>query len=57
MLLNVITSVLNAISLAFTIFVSSSLTNKARFCSMLFTKVLVRACKSIRGGLRKLLIN
>jgi len=53
-LLSAITSVLNAISPAFTMFISSSLTSKARFCFMLSTKALVRAYKSIRGGLRKL---
>jgi len=57
MLLNAITSVLNAISPAFIIFISSSLTSKARFCFILFAKALVRACRFIKGGLRKLLVN
>ena len=50
MLLSAITSVLNAISPAFTIFISSSLTSKARFCFMLFAKALIKACRFIRGG-------
>jgi hypothetical protein len=43
--------VLNAISLAFAIFVSSSLTSKARFCFMLFIRALIRAYKFVRGEL------
>jgi hypothetical protein len=50
MLLSAITSVLNAISPAFTIFISSSLTSKARFCFILFAKALIRACRFIKGG-------
>jgi hypothetical protein len=51
MLLSAIISVLNAISPAFAIFISSFLTSKARFCFMLFAKALVRAYKFIKGGL------
>jgi hypothetical protein len=50
MLLGAITSILNIISPASIIFISSSLTSKARFCSMLSTKALVGAYRSIRGG-------
>ena len=51
MLLSAIASVLNIISPAFAVFVSSSLTSKARFCFILSTKALVKACKSVKGGL------
>jgi hypothetical protein len=51
MLLGAIAGVLNGISLAFIIFVSSSLTSKARFCLMLIAKAAIRAYKSIKGGL------
>jgi len=50
MLLGAIASVSNTISPAFAVFVSSSLTSKARFCSMLSARALVRACGSVRGG-------
>jgi hypothetical protein len=56
-LLSAIAGVLNEISLTFTIFISSSLTSKARFCLMLIAKATKRACKSIKGELRKLLVN
>jgi hypothetical protein len=49
-LLSAIAKVLNGISLAFAIFVSNSLTSKARFCLMLIAKAAIRACKSIKGG-------
>jgi hypothetical protein len=51
MLLSAIAGVLNGISLAFTIFISSSLTSKARFCLMLIAKAAIKAYKFIRGGL------
>jgi hypothetical protein len=56
-LLSAIAGVLNGISLAFAIFISSSLTSKARFCLVLIAKATKGACRFIKGGLRKLLIN
>ena len=50
MLLGATTSVLNTISPASTVFISSSLTSRARFCSMLSAGALVGACGSLRGG-------
>ena len=51
MLLGATTSVLNTISPASIVFISSSLTSRARFCSMLSTRALVGAYGSVRGGL------
>jgi len=51
MLLSAITSILNIILPAFAIFISSSLTSKARFCSMLSIRALIRAYGFIRGRL------
>jgi len=52
MLLSAIVKVLNGISLAFAIFINSSLTSKARFCLVLIAKAIIKACKFIKGGLR-----
>jgi hypothetical protein len=52
--LGIITSVLNIISLASTVFINSSLTNRACFYSIFSTRALVKAYRSIRGGLWKL---
>jgi len=51
-LLSAIAGVLNGISFAFIVFISSSLTSKACFCLMLIAKAAIRAYGSIKGGLR-----
>ena len=50
MLLGATTGVLNIISSASAVFISSSLTSRARFYSVLLAGALVGAYRSTRGG-------
>ena len=51
MLLGATARVLNGMSPASAVFISSSLTSRARFCSVLIARAAIGAYGSVRGGL------
>ena len=51
MLLGATARVSNGMSPTSAVFISSSLTSRARFCLVLIARAAIGACRSVKGGL------